>query len=271
MDIIFKAIILGIVEGVTEFLPISSTGHLIIVNKFIDFTGEFAGMFDIVIQLGAILSVIVYFWNRLYPFAPSLSVGQRSEVWDTWKKAIAGTLPALLIGGTFGKKIEEYLFNPVTVALALLIGGILLIVVERRKESDTIPTVSALKYSTVVMIGLFQCLAMIPGTSRAAATIVGAMLLGASRPAAAEFSFFLAIPTMGAASSYSFLKHGTTVSSSEWAALAVGFGVSFFVAWGVIAIFMNYIRKHNFNLFAYYRIALAIVIAVLLSVEIISY
>ncbi len=270
MDLILKAIILGIVEGVTEFLPISSTGHLIIVNQFIDFTGDFARMFDIVIQLGAILSVIVYFWTRLYPFSSALSVEQKKEVWDIWKKAVAGVVPALLIGGTFGRRIEEYLFNPITVGLALLVGGILLIIVERRKTASTIQTVNALRYSTVVFIGLFQCLAMIPGTSRAAATIIGAMLLGASRSVAAEFSFFLAIPTMVAASGYSLLKHGTTVSSSEWVALAIGFAVSFFVAWGVIAIFMNYIRKHNFKLFAYYRIALAILIGVLLYARILT-
>jgi undecaprenyl-diphosphatase len=271
MDIILKAIILGIVEGITEFLPISSTGHLIIVNQFIDFTGEFAKMFDIVIQLGAILSVIVYFWKRLYPFAPSLSVDQKREVWNTWKKAIVGTVPALVIGGTLGRRIEDSLFNPITVATALLIGGILLLVVERRKTSHTIPTVTSMKYSTVFFIGLFQCLAMVPGTSRAAATIVGAMLLGASRPAAAEFSFFLAIPTMVAASGYSLLKHGTTVTSSEWVALVVGFSVSFFVAWGVISFLMNYIQKHKIKIFAWYRIALAVLIVVLLSAKMISF
>ncbi|MFH0990857.1 MAG: undecaprenyl-diphosphate phosphatase [bacterium] len=268
MELLVKAIILGIVEGVTEFLPISSTGHLIIVNQFINFTGDFATMFDVVIQLGAILSVIVYFWDRLYPFSSQHSLEQNKEIWITWKKAVIGVLPALVIGGTLGHKVEEYLFNPVTVALALFLGGILLIIVERRKATNSILSITELSNTTVIAIGLFQCLAMIPGTSRAAATIIGAMILGASRVVAAEFSFFLAIPTMVAASGYSLRKHGLAVSPAEWTALAVGFIVSFLVAWGVIAFFMNYIRKHDFTFFAYYRIVLAVAIGILMYFKI---
>jgi undecaprenyl-diphosphatase len=264
MTLIFKSIILGIVEGITEFLPISSTGHLIVVNRFINFTGNFATMFDITIQLGAILSVVVYFWNRLYPFSATNGSEHKKEVWDTWKKTIVGVLPALLIGGTLGHKVEERLFNPLVVAGALFVGGLVLIVIENRKRSDTITAVAALTYPTVIAIGFIQCLAMIPGTSRSAATIIGAMLLGASRPVAAEFSFFLAIPTMVAASAYSLFKHGATVSSAEWLALAVGFAVSFLVAWSVIAVFMKYIRKHNFKPFGYYRIILAVIIVIVL-------
>jgi undecaprenyl-diphosphatase len=262
MGLILKSIVLGIVEGITEFLPVSSTGHLIVVNRFINFTGNFANMFDITIQLGAILSVVVYFWNRLYPFSATKSIEHKKEVWDTWKKTIVGVFPALVIGGTLGHKVEEQLFNPITVAIALFVGGLFLIIIENRKRSDTIMAVSALTYPTVIAIGFIQCLAMIPGTSRSAATIIGAMLLGASRPVAAEFSFFLAIPTMIAASAYSLLKHGATVSSAEWIALAVGFIVSFLVAWSVIAVFMKYIRKHNFKPFAYYRIILAVIIVI---------
>jgi undecaprenyl-diphosphatase len=261
LDLYLKSLILGIVEGVTEFLPISSTGHLIIVNRFLDFEGEFAKMFDIVIQLGAILSVIVYFRGRLFPFGAAKPAEERDAIWKTWMKVGVGVLPAIVIGGLAGKKIQTYLFNPLTVALALCIGGVILILVERRKKSATILTVAELSYSTALSIGLFQCLSMIPGTSRAAATIIGAMFLGASRPAAVEFSFFLAIPTMIAASAYSLLTHRVAVSSSEWAALAIGFIVAFLVALGVIAFLMNYIRKHDFTLFGYYRIALALIVA----------
>ncbi len=264
MDLLLKAIILGVVEGVTEFLPISSTGHLIIVGQVVRFSGTFAKMFDIVIQLGAILSVIVYFWKRLYPFSPKQSAEEKRAIFGTWKKAILGVLPAIVIGGLLGHRIEEWLFNPLTVTLALFIGGILLLVAERRTRTARITAVNDLSNATVLWIGLFQCLAMIPGTSRAAATIIGAMLLGASRSVAAEYSFFLAIPTMTAASAYSLLKHGASCSPAEWTALGVGFLVSFLVAWGVIAFFMNYIRKHTFDLFAYYRIVLAIVVGALM-------
>ena len=264
LELILKAVILGVVEGVTEFLPISSTGHLILVNRVINFSGNFADMFDIVIQLGAILSVIVYFWGRLYPFSSSKGPEEKKEVWETWKKALVGVLPALILGAALGETIEKRLMNPLTVAIALFIGGILLFIIESRKRTGVFTTVSALTYRTVLCIGLIQCLSMVPGTSRAAATIIGAMLLGASRPVAAEFSFFLAIPTMTAASGYSLLKHGAGVSGQEWLALAAGFTVSFFAAWGVIAAFMTYIRRHDFKPFAGYRIVLALIILALL-------
>jgi len=190
------AVILGIVEGVTEFLPISSTGHLILVNRLAGFTGNFANTFDVVIQLGAILSVVVYFWQRINPFSNTKTNQEKSETWDLWKKTIVGIIPALLIGGAIGKVVEEKLFNPLIVALALLIGGIVLIIIENRDRVNNINSIKTLNYKTAFYIGLIQCLAMIPGTSRSAATIIGAMILGASRSVAAEFSFFLAIPTM---------------------------------------------------------------------------
>lgn len=259
MTLIFKAIILGIVEGITEFLPISSTGHLIIVNRFINFTGNFANMFDVVIQLGAILSVIIYFRKRLYPFSSK----QNKEI---WKKIIAAAIPAFIIGGIFGNKITESLFNPITVAIALFTGGVFLVIIENKKKSPAITALSALTYPIVIFIGLFQCLAMIPGTSRAAATIIAALLLGVTRQVAVEFSFFLAIPTIFAASVYSLFKYGVVLSAAEWTALLAGFAVSFFTAWVVIAVFMNYIAKHNFKLFGYYRIVLAIIIGLLLFI-----
>jgi undecaprenyl-diphosphatase len=270
MDIYFQAVILGIVEGVTEFLPISSTGHLIIVNRFINFGGDFAEMFDIVIQLGAILSVIVYFWNRLAPWGADKTPVQKKEVWTLWSKTIVAVIPALAIGAAFEHAIKRHLFHPSVVATTLIIGGILLLLIESRKKSPALLSVSEITYKTALFIGMIQCLAMIPGTSRSAATIIGAMLLGASRAAAVEFSFFLAIPTMIAASAYSLLKHGTSLRVVEWQALAVGFAVSFFVAWGIVAFLMNFIRKHDFKPFGYYRIALGCIIASLIFFRLFS-
>ncbi|MFH1287222.1 MAG: undecaprenyl-diphosphate phosphatase [bacterium] len=255
MNDILKAIILGIVEGVTEFLPISSTGHLILVNQFISFDEQFTKMFDIVIQFGAILSVVVFFRNKLLPFKKS-DIVEKNQVYDIWKKAIVGVIPALFVGVLLKKHIEELLFNPLTVAIALVIGGIALILLENRKKDDKIQTIAALNCKTALIIGTIQCFAMIPGTSRSAATIIGAMLLGCSRIVAVEFSFYLAIPTMAAASAYSFLKSGIALSLSEFTVLSVGFVVSFLVAWIVIAGFMSFISKRDFKLFGYYRIIL---------------
>lgn len=259
--LIGKAILLGIVEGVTEFLPVSSTGHLILVNQFIEFTDNFAPMFDIVIQLGAILAVIVYFWKRLIP-SPSSPKSEQKAIINTWLISIIGVIPALIIGGIAGDFIEEKLFNAKVVAIALVLGGILLIIIERTKKVPKILEISQITIPIALGIGLIQCIAMVPGTSRSAATILGAMALGTSRAVAAEYSFFLAIPTIAAASAYSLLKTGFELTTMQWIALAVGFTVSFFVAWAVIAAFMNYIRKRNFLPFAYYRIGLGIIVFV---------
>ncbi len=262
MNDIIKAVILGIVEGITEFLPVSSTGHLILVNQFIAFDEQFTKMFDIVIQLGAILSVVVFFRKRLFVFVKVNGSYFQSQTADLWKKAIVGVFPALVIGAKFGKQIQESLFNPMIVALALVIGGIALILLENRKQREKISSISMLNYKTVLLIGLIQCLAMIPGTSRSAATIIGAMLLGCSRLVAAEFSFFLAIPTLFAASAYSLIKTGFTMTPEEIVVLAVGFVVSFIVALLVIAGFMKYISRRDFKPFGYYRIILGGIILV---------
>lgn len=255
---IIKAAVLGVVEGVTEFLPISSTGHLILVNQWINFSKDFTAMFDIVIQLGAILSVVVYFWDRLWPFGKDET--KTKTIFDIWFKAIAGVLPAIVLGALFGGMIEEKLFNPWVVAIALLVGGLILIFIEKRKRSPRFNSVAEMSFQTAFYVGLFQCLSMIPGTSRSAATIIGAMLLGASRTAAVEFSFFLAIPTMVAASGYSLLKQGLSMTSSEVVILATGFITAFLVALGAIKFFMNYIQTRDFKLFAYYRIILGALI-----------
>jgi undecaprenyl-diphosphatase len=262
MNDFLKSILLGIVEGITEFLPISSTGHLIIVNEFVDFTGSFAYTFDIVIQLGAILSVVVYFWNRLCPWGGNKSNDEKHQIIDIWKKAILGVVPALVLGGIFGSYVKKYLFNPVTVSSALIVGGILLIYLENRKNESTIHSIVALSYKNAFIIGIIQCLSMIPGTSRSAATIIGAMFLGASRVVAAEFSFFLAIPTMCAASAYSMWKTEGALTPHQAAVLAAGFLVSFIVALLVIAGFMKFITKRDFRPFGYYRIALGIIVLV---------
>ena len=246
------AIILGIVEGFTEFLPISSTGHLILVNQFISFDKAFTTLFDIVIQLGAILAVVVFFWKKLWPFT------------DVWYKAIVGVLPAIVLGALFAGKIEEKLFNPWTVAIALLVGGLIILFVEKTLSAGSgqakITSINNLSYKTAFFIGLVQCLSMIPGTSRSASTIIGAIIFGASRVVATEFSFFLAIPTMVAASAYSLLKYHSPLNFQQISVLSIGFIVSFVVALAVIKFFINYVQKNNFKIFGYYRIVLGLII-----------
>ncbi|KJR46503.1 Undecaprenyl-diphosphatase [Desulfosporosinus sp. I2] len=259
MHDLLSALILGIVEGITEFLPISSTGHLIIVSQFVGFTEQFAKMFDVVIQLGAILSVVVYFRKRLIPSGRNY-LSENHRIFDLWKKTIVGVIPALGIGFVAGKYIQERLFNSTVVGLALIVGGIILVYIEKRKPLNRISSVEQLTYKTALLIGLIQCLAMIPGTSRSAATVIGAMLLGASRVVAAEFSFFLAIPTMVAASGYTLFKSGSILTPHEFLVVAVGLIVSFVVAWLVIAGFMNYVSKRDFKPFGYYRIVLGIIV-----------
>ncbi|SHI92979.1 undecaprenyl-diphosphatase [Geosporobacter subterraneus DSM 17957] len=264
MEKIITAVILGIIEGFTEFLPISSTGHLIIANQWFNLEGSFGNMFNVVIQLGAILSVVIYFHDKLIPFSRNKTLRQRRDIWNLWKKTVVGVIPALVLGALFADLIEEYLFNPYTVAIALVVGGVILIGMERRRKSYRINYLEELGYGTVFLIGIFQCLAMIPGTSRSAATIIGAMALGTSRNVAAEFSFFLAIPTMAAASGYSLLKSATMMTGEQWVLLGIGFVVSFLVALVVISLFMGYIRRKDFKPFGYYRIVLGVLILALL-------
>ncbi|PKL41143.1 MAG: undecaprenyl-diphosphatase [Spirochaetae bacterium HGW-Spirochaetae-1] len=261
-----SAVILGIVEGLTEFLPVSSTGHLIIVNKYIYFGEQFTKMFDIVIQLGAILSVVIYFRKKLIPFGKEVSESDRKDIFDTWKKAIVGVIPALVIGAAVHDYIEQYLFTPVVVSITLIIWGIFLIIIDRGDRTGRFNSIKEITYTTAILIGFIQCLSMVPGTSRSAATIIGAMLLGVSRIAAVEYSFFLSIPTMVAASGYSLLKSGLSMNAHEAVTLSIGFIVSFFVAWMVIAFFMKYITSHDFRPFGYYRIILGIIVLIWLVI-----
>ncbi|MCC6145240.1 MAG: undecaprenyl-diphosphate phosphatase [Candidatus Hydrogenedentes bacterium] len=263
MDIL-KAILLAVVEGVTEFLPISSTGHMILVEDLFQFDqpADFAKAFLVIIQLPAILAVVAYFWKEIWPF-------QRSEdhFWSTfrlWTRIVAAFIPAAILGFLFDDYIEEKLFSPTVVAWALIVGGIVLIAIEMIRRRTRVDSVHDLGYATAVCIGFFQCLAMIPGTSRSAATIIGAMALGASRSAAAEFSFFLAIPTMFGATALTVLKHGLSFTPYQWTLLSIGSLVSFLVAYGVVALFMKYIRRHTFIPFGWYRIALGVIVLWLL-------
>ena len=257
-----KGIILGIVEGLTEFLPISSTGHLILINHFISFDKNFTVLFDIVIQLGAILAVLVYFRKKLWPFYKNSE--ENKKTLNIWYKTIIGVLPAIFFGVLLAKFIEAKLFNPWVVAFALLIGGVIILLIERKNtksgEQPKITSIENLSLKTVFFIGLIQCLSMIPGTSRSAATIIGAMILGASRVVATEFSFFLAIPTMFAASTYSLLKYNAPLSAQQIFILSIGFIVSFTVALVAIKFLINYVKKNNFKIFGYYRIILGIII-----------
>lgn len=255
---ILKAIILGVVEGFTEFLPISSTGHLIIVNQFISFDKNFTELFDIVIQLGSILAVLIYFIKKLWPFSPDKV--QNKKTLSIWYKTIVGVIPAIFFGALFASFIKETLFNPWVVAISLIIGGLVILFIENKNKTSKIISVEDLSYPTAFFIGLIQCLSMIPGVSRSASTIIGGMILGASRVVATEFSFFLAIPTMFAATAYSLLKYKGVLHSNQLMILIIGFIVSFVVALAVVKFLIKFVQKHDFKLFGYYRIILGIII-----------
>lgn len=273
MDII-KSIILGIIEGITEWLPISSTGHLIIADEFIKLgmTDEFMEMFNVVIQLGAILAVVVIFWNKMWPFTADKSKGYnyitkgngliKKDVMDMWFKVIAAMLPAAIVGIPFDNYFEKHFHNWQVVSAALIVYGVLFIVIEkinkcRKPKVNSIPELS---YKTALLIGCFQALSLIPGTSRSGSTILGAMILGVSRVAGAEFSFFLAVPVMFGASLIKLLKFGFTFTGMELAVLAVGTLTSFIVSVIAIKFLISYVRRHDFSLFGYYRIALGVIV-----------
>lgn len=256
-------IILGIVEGMTEFLPVSSTGHMILVEKFIGstfFTKSFMDSFLIIVQLGAIFAVVIYFWNDLTPFVKEREVFvQRFRL---WAKVVVGVFPSAVLGLLLDDYISEYFMgNVVVVAMTLIFYGVILILVEKcYKGSYDIDSFAKMGYKKAFAVGFFQCLAMIPGTSRSGATIIGGLLLGLSRGVATEFSFFLAIPTMFGATLLKLLKNGLKFSPIEWQLLGVGSLVSFVVAYLVIRWFMSYIKKRDFVSFGIYRIVLGIVV-----------
>ena len=262
MEMIIKAIILGIIEGLTEFLPVSSTGHLILANDYLKFEGEFANLFAIVIQSGAIVAVLIYFRDKVFPTFKSKEATK--EYISLWTKVIVGIIPAGFLGVVLGldEIIENYLFKPIPVALALIFGALLIMYAENRFKDVKVKHESEITYKEAFIVGCAQCMALIPGMSRSASTIIGGLFLGFQRPVAAEFSFFLAIPTLLGASLIKLLKAGFAFTSFEWLVLGVGTLVSFVVAYFVIAFFMNYIKKNDFKVFAYYRIILGIIVLV---------
>ena len=260
-----KAVLFGIVEGITEWLPVSSTGHLILLEEFIhlDVSEAFYELYQVVIQLGAILAVLVLFFHKLWPFSSKKSEIQRKQTWTLWFKVIVAVLPSAVLGLLFDDFLDAHLYNYVVVAIMLMVYGIGFLLVERGSRKAKIDDVHAIDYRTALLIGAFQCLSLIPGTSRSGSTILGAILLGVSRSAGAEFSFFLAIPTMLGASALKLLKFlmsGVSATGMEIAVLAVGCVVSLIVSLLVIKGLMEYVRKHSFSAFGVYRIILGIVV-----------
>ncbi|MDB0440742.1 undecaprenyl-diphosphatase [Clostridioides difficile] len=259
---VFKAVILGIVQGITEWLPVSSTGHMILVDEFIklNFSSTFINTFLVVIQFGSILAVLVIFFRKLNPLDSAKNTKQKKETVRLWLKVIIAVIPSGVIGILFEDDIDRLFFNSTVVAIALIVYGIIMIGLESRNKRPKYKDFSQVTYKLALCIGLFQCLALIPGTSRSGSTIIGAVLLGTSRYVAAEFSFFLAIPTMLGASALKLLKAGFGFTGFEWLILGVGSVVAFVVSIVVIKFFMDYIKKHDFKVFGYYRIILGIVV-----------
>lgn len=262
-----KVILLGIVEGITEWLPISSTGHLILVDEFVKLGASeaFKEMFNVVVQLGAIMAVVVLYFNKLNPFSKKKSRKQKKQTIDLWVKVVVACIPAGVLGILFDDWMEEHLHNYVVVALMLIIYGVLFIVVENwnKKNTPRVTKLSEVSYQTALAIGAFQVLSLIPGTSRSGATIVGALVIGVSRYVAAEFTFFLAIPVMFGASAIKILKFladGGGFTGMEAAMLIVGCLVAFFVSVFAIKFLMGYIKKNDFKVFGYYRIVLGILV-----------
>lgn len=262
-----KAVILGIVEGITEWLPISSTGHLILVDNILkmQISKEFTSMFNVVIQLGAIMAVVYLYFNKLNPFNQQKSKLEQKQTWDLWLKVVVACFPSAIIGLLFDDWLDAHLYKPFPVALMLIIYGIGFIWVENRNRNikPKCTDLNRFTYKAAIMIGVFQVLALIPGTSRSGATILGGILIGASRYVAAEFSFFLGIPTMFGASGlkiFKFIKNGNFFDLQSTFILITGMVVSFVVSVLVIKFLMDYIKKHDFSVFGWYRIILGSII-----------
>lgn len=268
---ILKAILFGVVEGITEWLPISSTGHMILLNEFVtlDVSPEFWEVFLVVIQLGAILAVVLLFWNKIFPFHAGQKARKygviRKDVFVMWFKVLAACVPAMIYGILLDDLVEPYLYNATTVAVMLILFGIAFIVIENwnKGRKPRVKKLAALSYKDALIIGLFQLIAAVfPGTSRSGATIVGALLIGVSRTVSAEFTFFLAIPVMLGASLLKLVKFGFAFTSAELILLLTGMAVAFAVSMLVISFLMGYIKKHDFKVFGWYRILLGILVLV---------
>lgn len=264
---LLKALLYGIVEGITEWLPISSTGHLILLGEWcpLQVSPQFSEMFDVVIQLGAILAVVVMYFGKLNPLAPSKSPAQKKSTLRIWLNVIVAVLPSAVIGLLFDDWLDEHLYNYITVAITLILYGILFILIEKfsPKQGQRLTDVEHISIKTALLVGLFQVLALIPGTSRSGATILGGMMLGLSRSVAAEFSFFLAIPTMAGASLLKvvkFLADGMVLTTTEWGVLAVGCLSAFVVSLCAIKFLTDFVKKHSFTSFGIYRIVLGVLV-----------
>jgi len=261
---IIKAIILGIIEGITEWLPISSTGHMILADEFIklNMNDSFKEMFLVVIQLGAIMAVVLLYFNKLNPFSTKKTVQEKKDTVSIWFKVLIGVIPAGVLGVIFDDWLDEHFYNYVTVSITLIIYGILFIVIENRNKNKkpTVTNFSELSYKTSFGIGIFQVLSLIPGTSRSGATILGGILLGSSRHIAAEYSFFMSIPIMFGASALKIIKFGFNFTGMEIAVLLSGMIVAFVVSVIAIKFLMRYIRNNDFKAFGWYRIVLGILI-----------
>lgn len=263
---IVKTIIIGIVEGITEWIPISSTGHMILIDEWIhlDSSDAFKEMFLVVIQLGAIMAVVVLFFNKLNPLSPKKNRDEKKEIIHIWLKVIIGVLPAALIGLLLDDWLNDTFYNYITVASMLVIYGVLFIIIENRNKDVTpkITSFSDLSYKTAFLIGLFQVLSLIPGTSRSGATILGAIILGTSRFLAAEFSFFLSIPVIFGASLLKLYKFGFSFTNTEAMILLIGMATAFIVSIVSIKFLINYIKKHDFKVFGWYRIILGLFVII---------
>ncbi|MCI7221264.1 MAG: undecaprenyl-diphosphate phosphatase [Firmicutes bacterium] len=265
---IIKTIILGVVQGITEWLPISSTGHMILVDAFMPLkvyadevvNKEFVDMFMVVIQFGSILAVLLLYFHKLNPFSPKKDNIQKRDTWVLWSKVLVASVPAAVIGLLFDDIIDALLYNPLTVAIALIVYGILFIIIEKKKKKPLVTNLNDLDYKTAFKIGAFQMLALIPGTSRSGSTILGATIVGCSRKVASEFSFFMAIPVMFGASLLKIIKLDMALDLSGIIILLLGMVVAFVVSVIVIKSLMRYIRKHDFTIFGYYRIVLGIIV-----------
>ena len=274
---LLKTIVLGIVQGITEWLPISSTGHMILVDAFMPLTvypdpvvnKEFVDMFMVVIQLGSIIAVLLLYFHKLNPFSPKKSAEQKKDTWILWSKVLVAAVPAAIVGLLFDDIIDSYLYNSLTVAITLFVYGVLFIIIEKTKKPASIKNLNDLDYLTALKIGAFQMLALIPGTSRSGSTILGASIVGCSRRVASEFSFFLAIPMMFGASLLKLIKLKMSLDFAGITILLTGMVVAFVVSVVAIKSLLKYIKKNDFTAFGIYRIVLAVIIAVCLLFEII--
>lgn len=266
---IVRSFILGIIEGITEWLPISSTGHMILFNEFTNITKTSFFASDVylyVIQLGAILAIATLYFKKLNPFSTAKSAQEKQDTWQMWFKVIAACIPAALIGLLLNDFMEHF-ENPFVIGATLIIYGVWFVLIERRKKTAVVSEMNKLTYKTAVLIGLFQVLSIVPGTSRSGATILGAIILGCSREVAAEFSFFLAIPVMFGVSFLKLVTNEYVMTGNEWCVLIFGMVTAYLVSLATVRFLMNYVRKHDFKAFGYYRIALGIVVLLYFGIK----